>query len=193
MNFRVAMAVAVGLLVPALMQGQASTAARPEKEKEAPATAMGTPNATVESFSKHWATAKDLTLAVAAAMPAENYDFKPNPEEMSFGEQMMHIAQANYGYCAYASDTKSPFVPLAKDSKVDKADATKQLAASFDYCTGVFAKVTDAQLDLMHGSGEYKAATRDLMMGVMIHMAHHRGQAEVYLRLKGIKPPEYKS
>jgi uncharacterized damage-inducible protein DinB len=26
---------------------------------------------------------------------------------------------------------------------------------------------------------------------VMSHMAHHRGQAEVYLRLKGITPPEY--
>lgn len=193
MNRKVAMMITVGLLVPALAQGQASLASRPDKDKEAPAVAPGAPNATVESFSKHWTTAKDLALAVAAAMPAENYDFKPNPEEMSFGEQMMHIAQANYGYCAYASDAKSPFVPLVKDSKVDKAEASKQLAASFDYCTGVFAKVTDAQLDLMHGSGEHKVATRDLMMGVMIHMAHHRGQAEVYLRLKGIKPPDYKS
>ena len=185
--------VVVGLLMPALIQAQASTAARPEKEKEAPAMAVGAPNANVESFAKHWTTAKDLALAVAAAMPAENYDFKPNPEEMSFGEQMMHIAQANYGYCAYASDAKSPFVPLAKDAKVDKAEAAKQLGASFDYCTGVFAKVADAQLDLAHGSGERKMSTRDLMWGVMIHMAHHRGQAEVYLRLKGIKPPDYKS
>ncbi len=23
------------------------------------------------------------------------------------------------------------------------------------------------------------------------HTAHHRGQAEVYLRLKGVKPPDY--
>ena len=36
-------------------------------------------------FAKHWKTARELTLAVADAMPAENYDFKPNPEEMSFG------------------------------------------------------------------------------------------------------------
>jgi uncharacterized damage-inducible protein DinB len=30
------------------------------------------------------------------------------------------------------------------------------------------------------------------MLGVMIHMTHHRGAAEVYLRLKGITPPKYK-
>ena len=28
-------------------------------------------------------------------MPAEFYDFKPNPEEMAFGQQMVHIAAAN--------------------------------------------------------------------------------------------------
>jgi len=27
---------------------------------------------------------------------------------------------------------------------------------------------------------------------LLVHMAHHRGQAEVYLRLKGITPPPYK-
>ena len=43
-------------------------------------------------FAKHWKTARELTLAVAEAMPAENFDFKPNPEEMSFGEQIAHIA-----------------------------------------------------------------------------------------------------
>ena len=33
---------------------------------------------------------------------------------------------------------------------------------------------------------------RELTLGVMTHMAHHRGQVEVYLRVKGIKPPTYK-
>jgi len=33
-------------------------------------------------FVKHWQVAKEFTLAVAEAMPAESYDFKPNPEEL---------------------------------------------------------------------------------------------------------------
>lgn len=178
--------VLIGVL---LLAGFANArATKSEGAVAAPAEA-----AFAQDFSKHWTTAKDLTIAVAEAMPAEDYGFKPVPAEMSFGEQMMHIAAANYGYCAFLADAKSPFVEMPKDAKVEKAEAVKQLGASFDYCSGVFSKVTEAQLEVTHGSGEEKGTTRDLMLGVLIHMAHHRGQAEVYLRLKGIKPPDYKS
>jgi hypothetical protein len=34
---------------------------------------------------------------VAEAMPAESYDFKPNPEEISFGELMIEIARRQLG------------------------------------------------------------------------------------------------
>lgn len=179
--------VLIGLLVLAGFANAQAT-----KSDGAMAT-TGAAGVLTQDFSKHWTTAKDLTIAVAEAMPAEDYGFKPVPEEMSFGEQMMHIADANYGYCAFLSDAKSPFVELPKDAKVEKTEAVKQLAASFDYCSTVFSKVTDAQLDATHGSGERKPTTRDAMLSVLIHMAHHRGQAEVYLRLKGVKPPEYKS
>src|SRR5437016_9614729 len=46
-------------------------------------------------FAKHWQISKEFTLAVAEAMPAESYDFKPSSEEMSFGELMIHIATSN--------------------------------------------------------------------------------------------------
>src|SRR2546428_11027622 len=46
-------------------------------------------------FLKHWQVSKDFTLAVAEAMPAESYSFKPNPQEMSFGEMMINLAQSN--------------------------------------------------------------------------------------------------
>jgi len=166
-------------------------AATAHAQATAPTTVTAPSSPFVSDFEKHWTTAQGLAIAVADAMPAENYGFKPVPEEMSFGEQIMHIAQANYGYCAFLGDAKSPFVEPAKDAKVDKAEAIKQLTGSFDYCSVAFPKITDAQLDAMHGTGDHKFASRDIMLGVMIHMVHHRGQAEVYLRLKGIKPPEY--
>jgi uncharacterized damage-inducible protein DinB len=138
-------------------------------------------------FAKHWSTARDLTLAVAEAMPAENYDFKPNPEEMSFGEQIVHIGQANYSYCTRmtGATAKSPFV---KPEKIDKATALKVVGDAFSYCGEIVSKLTDDQLGEVRGPMD----VRELTLGVMTHMAHHRGQAEVYLRVKGIKPPTYK-
>jgi uncharacterized damage-inducible protein DinB len=174
--------------------GQAD-AAKPESTAIVAAAkrpGAASPSAFAADLDKHWTTAKGLAVTVAEAMPAEDYPFKPVPEEMSFGEQIMHMAQANYGYCAFLTDAKSPFVEMAKDAKVEKAEALKQLTGSFDYCSAAFSKVTDAELDTVHGTGDHKFVARDVILGVMIHMVHHRGQAEVYLRLKGIKPPDYK-
>lgn len=145
----------------------------------------------VDAFEKHWSTAKGLAVAVADAMPADAYDFKPATAEMSFGEQIEHVAQSNYGYCAFIADTKSPFPEPAKDARIEKAAAIKDLGGSFDYCTKVFDGVAEAKLSQMHGEGKRSFSTVDVMLGVMVHMAHHRGQAEVYLRAKGIKPPDY--
>ena len=46
-------------------------------------------------FVRDWQVSKQFTIDVANVLPADLYTFKPNPEEMSFGEQMVHIAGAN--------------------------------------------------------------------------------------------------
>jgi uncharacterized damage-inducible protein DinB len=146
-------------------------------------------NKFVQDFEKHWTNAKGLAVAVANAMPAEGYSFKPVSAEMSFGEQMMHITEANYGYCAFLNSAKSPY---QKPKDATKEQIVKDLSDSFDYCSKIFDGVTDAQLDKVLGTGDRAVDGREVMLGAMVHMAHHRGQSEVYLRLKGITPPEYK-
>src|SRR5215510_9127503 len=46
---------------------------------------------------KHLTTSRDFTLKVAEQMPEADYGFKLTPPQMSFGEQMAHLAsdQAN--------------------------------------------------------------------------------------------------
>lgn len=146
----------------------------------------------IEDFEHHWGIAKGLAVAVAGAMPADDYSFRASPSEMSFAEQMTHITQTNYGYCSFIADAKPPYEEpkdVSKNGHKDKI--VKDLGDSFDYCTKIFDELTEAQLNDFHGQGKGRFNTRGVMLGVMVHMAHHRGQAEVYLRLKGIKPPEY--
>lgn len=139
-----------------------------------------------QEFLKHWTTARTLTNAVAQAMPPDGYDFKPNPEEMSFGEQILHIAGANYSYCSRIAGGKSPYI---KPDRTDKATAVKVLDESFNYCAQQVEAAKD--LDVMRGPEGKQVSLREVMLGAYAHMAHHRGQAEVYLRVKGIKPPTY--
>ena len=151
-----------------------------------------------DAMAKHWKATGELTLAVANAMPAEDYSFRPNPEEMSFGQLMAHIALADRGACANASGMQAPALPgpiasFAKDNKqdVDKQSAVEFQKQVFDFCNKAVAAVTLEQLDKVVGPPARNLTGYEWLWSYFTHTAHHRGQAEVYLRVKGIKPPTY--
>jgi uncharacterized damage-inducible protein DinB len=145
--------------------------------------------AIVGETMKHWESSKSLSLAVAEAMPAEAYSFKASDAEMTFGEQMNHIAAANGSYCSAALGVKNP---IAKPEDASKATAIKNLTASYDFCMGGLSKLDDKGLQETVNRGGTAVSKFELFWGGFTHAAHHRGQAEVYLRLKGITPPAYK-
>lgn len=143
----------------------------------------------VDVLAKHYQASKELALAVADAMPADDYTYKATAPQMTFGQQMNHIAAANANYCAAGLETKSPFGKLDDASK---AAAVKNLNTAFDFCLDGLKKLNDAGLMKIVGSGARQRTVFECFWGGFTHTAHHRGQAEVYLRLKGITPPEYK-
>jgi hypothetical protein len=61
-------------------------------------------------FIQDWRISKQFTLDVAKGMPAELYSFQPNPEGMTFGEQMAHIAGGNVFQFNQITGIQPPFV-----------------------------------------------------------------------------------
>lgn len=150
----------------------------------------------MSEFVHDWEISKQFTLDVAQAMPAELYSFKPNPEEMTFGEQINHIALANAFRFNQITGVKTPFaLDLKNPPAADKATALKTLEQSFDYVLAVLPNITNDQLKRTWHIPSWKARTdpdgRAMIMNMFVHTAHHRAQCEVYLRVKGIKPPDY--
>lgn len=150
-----------------------------------------------DALVKHWKVTGDFTIAVARLMPAEHYGFRPVAEELSFGQLMVQIAGANINACSNASGVKRMEIPgeilqAVKDEQknVDKELALKFLSDSFEYCNQAVAAMTPEKLDAVVG-GTRKMTGFEWLWAYFTHTAHHRGQAEVYLRVKGIKPPEY--
>jgi len=43
-------------------------------------------------LARKWVNSKAYALKLAALMPEDGYDFKASPEEMTFREQLLHIA-----------------------------------------------------------------------------------------------------
>lgn len=141
-----------------------------------------------DSFVRHWQVERGYTLAVADAMPAEHYDFKPNPVQRSFGEQLTHLAGVNMAYFSAFGLVPLPERPGASD----KESARKYVNLSWDYSLAVLRKITgnDMLRRDLRGPRQPHSAT-DLCLRAYTHTAHHRGQAIVYLRVKGVTPPAW--
>ena len=139
-------------------------------------------------YVKHFDALSKLSVAVAEAMPADQYGFKPHPESMNFGELMAHIAITNFQFCAGLKDADPPSLPDPKD----KDGYVKFLSDSFAYCAEIIPKLTAEQLDRKHNSPDGNLPGREVLLVMYVHVAHHRGQAEIYLRDKGIRPPGYR-
>ncbi len=81
-------------------------------------------------------------------------------------------------------------MPPMKDIS-HKEMLVKFLGDSFDYCSSVINTLSDGQLNQIHSSPDGRLNGREILLALYVHMAHHRGQAEIYLRIKGIAPPPY--
>jgi hypothetical protein len=150
-----------------------------------------------DALAKHWKTSGDFTIAVAKLMPAADYAYKPVPDELTFGQVLIQVARANLGACALASGAKRPDVAPAlveeeSGKQAPDKDAIVQfLSSSFDFCNQAVANITPEKLDAVVGPPNRKMTGFEWLWAYFTHTAHHRGQLEVYLRLKGIKPPDY--
>src|SRR6266851_3801561 len=94
---------------------------------------------TMSEFVQSWKNTKAYTLAVAELMPAESFGFKPTPDEMSFADQMIHIAHANYAWFAGVLGEKRTIADPKKD---DKATVIAYLGDTFDYCIAALDRIT---------------------------------------------------
>jgi uncharacterized damage-inducible protein DinB len=144
---------------------------------------------------KEWERSKAYTKEYLDAMPESGYALKPTPEMRSFAEQLLHLADANYGLASTPVGAKSPFNvgELEKHSDKSKANVGKVVMASYDFVIDNLKKMSESQLDEpIKMLGTFDMSKRMALAKVFEHQAHHRGQTTVYLRLAGVKPPQEK-
>lgn len=138
-----------------------------------------------------WERAKIYTKAYLDVMPEDGYAYKPNPEIRSFAQQMGHLADANFAFASSATGKKSPFTEsVEKMTDQSKAAISKVTMESYDFVITSLKAMSDTDL-----SKAVKVFGKDMTAGSAIekafeHQTHHRGQTTVYIRMKGVKPPQ---
>lgn len=144
-----------------------------------------------EGYNGEWTHVSKQLIALAEAIPADKYSWRPAPGVRSVSEVFMHIALANFELLSFTG-RKLPADLTSNDLEktvTKKADVIQWLKRSLEA-----VKTARAQLkpgDLEHKvkiSG--KTVTVDGMyLRIIIHDNEHMGQLVAYARMNGIVPP----
>lgn len=137
-------------------------------------------------------SAREYTLQVAEAMPAQDYSFKPDADVMTFGEQLLHLSQ-NLGWLSsYYLNNKEQNPVSKSDIKLQEKDSILSVVnKTYDYALEAMKNFPSDRLNdrvTFFAGPMSKLQIINLMND---HQTHHRGQLIVYLRMKGIRPPAY--
>ncbi|MGZ7030137.1 MAG: DinB family protein, partial [Terriglobales bacterium] len=85
------------------------------------------------------------TIAAVEAMPADKFNYKPTPDQSTFGHLVAHMIEANNALCSKATAVAAPKVEEAKETD-GKDKLVTALKASFDFCSDALGKMDDSKL-----------------------------------------------
>ena len=146
----------------------------------------------VTAYRSRLASMSKNLPASAELMPADKYEYKPTPANLTFAEHMVHLGDFNEAMCAVIGGVKAPSHPTKVDVHSSKAEIVDYLRGSFAFCSGVFGTLTDANLGetiTLFGQSGTKA-TASLVLTA--DWSDHYAVTATYLRLNGILPPTAK-
>lgn len=150
-----------------------------------------------EAMVADWERAKAYTREYLNAVTDDAIAFEPTADMRTFGQQMLHIAESNYGFGSMASGKASPVTFGDLEGAVEKYKTkealTKAVMDSYDYIISALKETDESSMgDSIKIFNRFEMTRKAAFEKAFEHQTHHRGQTTVYLRLKGITPPNEK-
>ena len=153
-----------------------------------------------------WSGTRDHLLQLAAAIPADKYNWRPRDGVRSVSEVFVHIAGGNYLMLAVMG-VKPPteYFPNAparvtgpdlfprmralEKTITQKDDVIRMLKDSLDQFRDHFPQLTEADLDRPVEFFGDKTTVRGMVLRLFAHDNEHYGQMVAYARVIGVVPP----
>lgn len=153
--------------------------------------AFGQEDSFIKEATDKWKNARVYTEKVAEIMPDSLYNFKPTKEEMTFGEQLIHLSGNMLWLSSTFLTNQKPKI-VAKDYLgKSKSDILTLINQSFEFTAQAILQFDTARLEDKVDFAGGKLSKRQIIWLINDHLTHHRAQALVYLRLKDLAPPKY--
>jgi uncharacterized damage-inducible protein DinB len=159
------------------------------QNKPAPARSVA------DSMNEIWTNMEQSFIALADAMPADKWDFKPSQGEFkgarTFAEQVKHVACANEAWANKLRGEKPPARcdlggPNPAKNKTELMVYLKDSFRAMD--EGIAQTNADNMFEPLKGpyGGDNRLAVLEYALW---HATDHYGQLVEYLRMNGIVPP----
>lgn len=164
----------------------AASAAAPAAAAEAPA-----PGSMRAITLRQIVAAQEKLVALAEAMPADKYGWRPGEGVRSVGEVFMHVASANFFLPTFWG-AKIPAGVDPRNLEKEGADKAKTVAAlkqSFDFVHQAINALPDSDLQKPIKIFGRDALVAEAMLGIASHDHEHLGQSIAYARMNGVVPP----
>ncbi|ABO68143.1 hypothetical protein CW755_17010 [Geobacillus thermodenitrificans] len=143
---------------------------------------------TVADFIREWNWEASLTQKVLDGLTDEALNQKVYPEGRTLGRIVWHFTTNIPEYLAHFG---------LKIDKVENAEnvptSAKEIAETFQKVSSYAAKVieqqwTDESLKEVQNAFGRQETNAQILMGLIKHIIHHRGQVTVLMRQAGLKP-----
>jgi uncharacterized damage-inducible protein DinB len=144
-----------------------------------------------QGYDGEWGHVSRQLVALAEAIPAEKFAWRPAPGVRSTGEVFMHIAIANF-YLLSITGPKMPPDLVSGDMEktvTAKADVIRWLKRSLDAVKNARAALKPGDLERKVKVQGVDTTADGMYLRIIVHANEHMGQLIAYARMNRIVPP----
>ncbi len=144
-----------------------------------------------QGYDGEWGHVSRQLVALAEAIPADKYSWRPTAGVRSTSEVLMHIALSNFWLL---SVTGVPMPADVKSNEMEKTVTAKPeviawLKRSLDAVKDAHANVKPDYLQKRVEIEKRKTTVDGIYLRILVHANEHMGQLIAYARMNGVVPP----
>lgn len=144
-----------------------------------------------QGYDGEWGHVSRQLVALAEAIPAAKYAWRPAPGVRSTSEMLMHISLANF-YLLSVTGPKMPADMTSNDMEktvTSKPEVINWLKRSLEAVKSAHARVSSVDLHRHVKISDRDATVDGMYLRIIVHANEHMGQLVAYARMNGVVPP----
>ena len=144
-----------------------------------------------KGYDGEWGHVSRQLVALAEAIPADKYAWRPGPGVRSTSEVLMHLALTNFYLLSITGPKLPPDLtsPDQEKTVTAKPEVISWLKRSLDAVKTARAGLKPGDLERRVKVNGRDATADGIYLRIIVHANEHMGQLVAYARMNGIVPP----